>query len=164
MTVIVRRPAPPLERLVRSIIYQGGEQPRTSVEKILPSPGTSLWVNLNRDEFRSFGWDGRVNRGPGAMLAGPASRARVIEFEQGRAHIWVDFALGAAGCFVAMPLALAADEFVPLADIWGRSGASLRERLLEAPTPRDALAVMEDVLLEKLTNPLARIRRPAASG
>ena len=73
MTVIVRQPAPPLDRLVRAITYQSGEQPRTSVEKILPSSGTSLWVNLNRDEFRSFGWDGRVNQVPGAMLAGPKS-------------------------------------------------------------------------------------------
>ena len=84
MTFIVRRPGPPLDRLVRAITYQGGEQHRTSVEKILPSPGTSVWVNLNRDEFRSFGWTGGVNRTPGAMLAGPASRASVIEFEQGR--------------------------------------------------------------------------------
>ena len=41
MTFIVRRPGPPLDRLVRAITYQGGEQLRTSVEKILPSPGTS---------------------------------------------------------------------------------------------------------------------------
>ena len=155
MTVIVRQPAPPLHRLIRAITYQGGEQPRTSVEKILPSSGTSLWVNLNRDEFRSFGWDGRVNRVPGAMLAGPASRACVIEFERGRAHISVDFTLGAAVCFVPQPLGQTADEFVPLADIWGRPGAWMRERMLEAPTPQDALAVMEDVLLGQLTGPLA---------
>jgi hypothetical protein len=89
VTVIVRQPAPPLDRLVGAITYQGGEQPRTAVEKILPSAGTGLWVSLNRDEFRSFGWNGRVSQVPGAMLAGPASRASVIEFEQGRVHITV---------------------------------------------------------------------------
>jgi hypothetical protein len=77
--IVVCRPAPPLDGLVTAITYRAGEQPRTSVEKILPSPETGLWVNLNRDAFRSFGEAGQVHRVPGAMLAGPASHASVIE-------------------------------------------------------------------------------------
>jgi len=154
MTIIVRRPGPPLGGLVRAITYQAGDQPRTSVEKILPGPEASLWINLNRDEFRSFGDTGRVMRVPGAMLAGPTSRASVIEFEQGRAHVSVIFTLGAAACFFGPPLEVARDQQVPLADLWGRPGAALRERLLEATTPRDALDVMEDALLGQLTGPL----------
>jgi hypothetical protein len=96
MPVVVRRPAPPLDGLVTAITYRAGEQPCTSVEKILPGPGTALWVNLNRDEFRSFGDTGRVNRAPGAMIAGPTSRASVIEFEAGHAHVSVAFALDAS--------------------------------------------------------------------
>ena len=152
MTVIVRRPGPPLDRLVPAITYQAGEQPQTVVEKLLPSPGTSVWVNLNTDEFRSFGWTGRVDRVPGAMLAGPASRARVLEFEQGRVHVRVAFALGAAGCFFGPPLGVAADEFVPLDQVWGPAGGCLRERLLEAATPEDGLLVMEKVLLGQLSD------------
>jgi AraC-like DNA-binding protein len=155
VTVVVRQPGPPLGRLVRAITYQAGEQPRTSVEKILPGPGVSLWINLNRDEFRSFGPAGQVIRVPGAMLAGPAGRASVIEFEQGRAHVSVTFALGAAARFFALPLQAARDQQVPLADLWTSVGAGLRDRLLEAATPRDALAVMENVLLEQVTGPLA---------
>ena len=155
MTAVVRRPGPPLDGLVRAITYQAGEQPRASVEKILPSPGASVWVNLNRDEFRSFGDTGQVMRVPGAMLAGPTSRAAVIEFEQGRAHLSVTFALGGAACFFAAPLELARDQQVPLADVWGRPGASLRERLLEAAAPREMFDVMEEVLLAQLAGPLA---------
>jgi AraC-like DNA-binding protein len=150
VTVIVRRPGPPLGGVVRAITYQAGEQPRASVEKILPGPGASLWVNLNQDEFRSYSETGRAIRVPGAMLAGPTSRAAVIEFEQGRAHVSVTFALGAAACFFASSLELARDRQVPLADVWGRPGGSLRERLLEAATPYAALDVMEDVLLSGL--------------
>jgi len=149
--VVVRAPAPPLAGLVRSLVYRSGEQPRRSVEKILPGPQTGLWVNLNRDAFRSFDEAGRASRVGGAMLAGPASRAAVIEFEQGHAHVCVTFALGAASRFVAAPLALARDEMVPLEILWGAPGASLRERLLEASTPTDALAVTEAVLLGQLT-------------
>jgi AraC-like DNA-binding protein len=151
VTVVLRRPGPPLDGLVRAITYQAGEQPRTSVEKILPGPGASLWINLNRDEFRSFDEFGRVMRVPGAMLAGPASRAAVIEFEQGRAHISVTFALGAAGCFFVPPLDVTRDLQVPLGEVWGRTGAAVRERVLEAATPQDALAVVEGVLLGALT-------------
>lgn len=151
MPVVVRAPAPPLAGLVRSLVYRSGEQPQRSVEKILPSPQTGLWVNLNRDAFRSFDEAGRASQVGGAMLAGPASRASVIEFEQGHAHVCVTFALGAASCFVAAPLALARDEMVPLEVLWGAQGAGLRERLLEASTPDDALAVTEAVLLGQLT-------------
>jgi AraC-like DNA-binding protein len=150
VTVIIRRPGPPLSGLVRAITYQAGEQPQTTVEKLLPSPGAGLWVNLAADRFRSYGEDGRRAEVPGAMLAGPTSRPTVIEFEQGLAHISVSFALGAASCFFAVPLAEARDQLVPLAGLWGRAGASLRERVLEAVTPEAALAVMEQVLLERL--------------
>src|SRR5579863_3654108 len=163
MTVIVRTPAPPLDGLVRAITYQAGEQPQTSVEKILPGPVASLWVNLNRDGFRSLGETGRVRQVPGAMLAGPTSRACVIEFEEGRAHISVVFALGGACRFFAAPLALFRDEQVALEDVWGHAGANLRERLLEAATPGDALGVLEDVLLGRLIQAGRLVPDPAVA-
>lgn len=157
MTIIVRAPAPPLAGLVRAVVYQAGQQPRASVQKILPDAEPSLWVNLNRDEFRSLPGpgpgQGRAGRVPGAMLAGPRSRALVTEFEAGRAHIWVSFALGAAPAFFSAALAGAADELVPLHALWGRSGAVLRDRLLAAATPQDALQTMENVLLGHLASP-----------
>jgi AraC-like DNA-binding protein len=151
--VLIRRPEPPLAGLVEAIIYRSGGQPRASVEKILPSAETGLWVNLNRDAFRSFDDSGRASQVPGAMLAGPTSRACVIEFEQGHAHVSVAFALGGASCFFGVPLEVARDELVPLEVLWGRSG--LRDRLLEARTPADALDVMEGVLLRRLAGAVA---------
>src|ERR1700761_8596000 len=150
MPVVMRRPGPPLDGLVTMIACRYGEQPQASVEKILPSAQTGLWVNLNRDTFRSFGDGGRERRGSGALLAGPTSRATAFEFEQGHAHVTVSFALGGAGRFFTVPLVQAADDLVPLEDLWGRAGASLRERLLEAGSPRDALEVMEGALLDHL--------------
>ncbi len=155
MPVIVRRPAPPLSGLVQAIIYRAGEQARTSVEKILPGPDTGLWVNLNRDAFRSFDDAGRISQVPGAMVAGPTSRASVIEFEQGHAHVSVMFALGAASRFVGPSLAAARDELVPLELLWRGDGARLREQLLEARTAQDALGVMESALVRQLSGPLA---------
>jgi AraC-like DNA-binding protein len=154
VAVVIRRPAPPLDGLITAITYRADEQPCTSVEKILPSPGTGLWVNLNRDEFRSFRDTGQVHRVPGAMISGPTSRASVIEFEAGHAHVSVVFALGAARSFVGPPVDLMRDDLVSLEVLWGRSSRCLRERLLKAPTPEDALSVMEDVLLQQMTGVL----------
>jgi AraC-like DNA-binding protein len=123
VTVVVRRPGPPLAGLVAAIVYRTGEQSRTSVEKILPGPETGLWVNLNRDAFRSFDEAARVHQVPGAMISGPTGRASVIEFE-GHAHVSVAFALGAAPCFLAPPLAVLRDELVPLEMVCGGAGAA----------------------------------------
>ena len=150
MTVVVRRPGPPLAGLVTEMVYRTGEQPRTSVEKILPGPETGLWVNLNRDAFRSFSWGGRVRQVPGAMISGPAGRASVIEFEEGHGHVSVAFALGAAPCFLTPSLGVLRDELVPLEEACGGAGVFLRERLLEAASPGDALAVMEDFLIGQM--------------
>ena len=148
---------------MRAIVFRAGEQAQTSVEKILPGPETSLWVNLNRDAFRSFDDAGTGRVVPGAMLAGPTSRATVMEFEQGHAHVSVTFALAAASRFTGPSLPAIRDELVPLEALWGRSGACLRERLLEAGTPQDALSAMEDVLLRQLTGPLAPDRAVIAA-
>jgi len=152
VTAVVRRPGPPLAGLVTEIVYRTGEQSRTSVEKILPGPGTGLWVNLNRDAFRSFGWGGQVRQVPGAMVSGPTGRALVIEFEEGHAHVAVTFALGAAPCFLALPLALLRDDLVPVEAVCGGAGAFLRERLLEAASPGDALAAMEAFLIGQMVD------------
>jgi AraC-like DNA-binding protein len=152
VTVVVRHPGPPLAGLVAAIEYRTGEQSRASVEKILPGPETGLWINLNRDAFRSFDESGRVRQVPGAMVAGPTGRASVIEFEEGHAHVSVAFALGAAPCFLTPSLGVLRDELVPLEAVCGRAGAFLRERLLGAPTPGDALAVMETFLIRQMVD------------
>ena len=134
-------------------MYRTGEQPRTSVEKILPGPETGLWVNLNRDAFRSFGEEGRVHQVPGAMVSGPTGRASVIEFEEGHAHVSSEAApLGAAPCFLAPSLAVLRDELVPLDAVCGGAGAFLRERLLAAPGPEDALTLMEEFLIGQMAD------------
>jgi AraC-like DNA-binding protein len=152
VTVVVRRPGPPLTGLVAAIVYRTGEQSRTSVEKILPGPDTGLWVNLNRDAFRSFRSSGQVHQVPGAMVSGPTGRASVIEFEEGHAHVSVTFALGAAPGFLALPLALLRDDMVPVEAVCGGAGAFLRERLLEAASPGEALAVMEAFLIGQMVD------------
>jgi hypothetical protein len=69
------------------------------------------------------------------MVSGPTGRASVIEFEEGHAHVSVTFALGAAPCFLAPPLALLRDDLVPLAAVSGGRARSCGSSCSRRPPP-----------------------------
>jgi AraC-like DNA-binding protein len=66
----------------------------------------------------------------------------------------VNFAPGGAVPFVPMPLHALTDGYPSLAEVWGRPGELLRERLL-GRSPAAMLDLLEDVLLEQ-AGPLVR--------
>lgn len=152
MTVVVREPPTALTAFIRSMTYEAGDGTAAGMERVLPGAGMSLWVNLNVDEFRLGGGNDRqaVRRLPGAMLEGPRDRAALVEVEGGRAHICVTFALGVAPPLFGVPPGAVRNDWVSLEDLWGRDGASVRQRLLEVTTPEDKLHALELILLARL--------------
>ena len=119
VTVVVRRPDRRSAGLVTEIAYRTGEQSRTSVEKILPGPGTGLWVNLNRDAFRSFGWAGQVRQVPGSWSPGrPGARDRVRRGSRARGGL---VRAGRGALLPRAPLALLRDDLVPVEAACGGS-------------------------------------------
>jgi AraC-like DNA-binding protein len=155
MSPLIRPPRSPiLKPLVASFSEVGGALP-PMLERVLPSGHIHLMVNLDEDEFRTYhGPDGAgVWRTHGAVLQGPHSQARVIDTRLRRRLVSVDFVPGGASPFFTAPLSEAVDELVELDQLWGRDGAVLRERLLEAPTPEARLDVLEGVLLDHLARP-----------
>jgi hypothetical protein len=118
---------PQLVPLIKSIRFETGNRAETTQECLLPNGRASLWVILNRDEFRS-------SRGtaPGAFVYGPEDRASVIEIESGRAHVSVEFTPVGAAAFFGPASAGLCGEVAGLQDVWGHDGAELRERVLEA--------------------------------
>jgi AraC-like DNA-binding protein len=129
--------------LIRSIRFGTGSRAETTQECLLPSGQTDLYVILNRDEFRSS-----RRRTSGAFVYGPDDRASVIEIESGRAHVSVEFTPAGAAAFFPAALSDLRGDAVDLHAIWGRDGAQLRERVLDAP---DKTRVVEDALLQHLT-------------
>ncbi len=134
---------PQLVPFIKSIRFGTGNRPETICECLLPNGSTSLWVILNRDEFRS-------GRGtvPGGFVYGPDDHASVIEIESGRAHVSVEFRAAGAAAFLPVALAELRGGVVGLQDVWGSDGAQLRQRVLEA---HDKMRVVEDMLLGHLT-------------
>lgn len=143
-----------LAPFVQSIGYYDGAQLPSRRERVLPGGGVSLMVNLAEDEFRTYdAGDPRVvHRVRGAVVAGPRSTPVVIDTAEQRCVVDVSFTPGGAAAFLRGPASDCRDRLVELADLWGRSGAVLRERLLEAAHPAD---VIEAALLEQLTGPSA---------
>ena len=151
MAFVVTRPrSPALAPFVRSLGIFSGELP-SARERVLPTADVSLIVNLHEDELRTYhGPDlATVRRTGGSALAGPQARHSVIDTEEQRSLVHVNFRLGGAAAFFPLPLEETRDELVDLEELWGRDGAVLRERLLEA-APGERLDVVEGVLLERL--------------
>jgi AraC-like DNA-binding protein len=124
-------------------------------DRVLPAGGTGLMVNLHEDEFRTYHGPGAtaVRRAPGAVLTGAEDRAVVIDTADQRRGLSVEFTPAGAAAFFGLPLGETAGQLVGLAELWGRDGATLRDRLLETDGPGRQLAVLEEVLLGHLAGP-----------
>ena len=143
----VRRPGPALAPFVSSVGYAESSHSHAR-ELALPSGTVQLLVNLDRDEMRTYPVEG----GPpvlvsGAAVHGPYSRPVLIDPADQRRVMWVAFRVGGAYPFVRAATADLRDAIVDLADLWGREGVLLRERLLAAPTPAARLDVLEAALV-----------------
>jgi len=118
----------------------------------MPNGQAHLMVNLGEDEFRTYNAvrPQEMSRHPGAVLAGPHARSTVIDTREQRLLAAVEFRTGGAGHFFSMPMTEVKNQVLPLDALWRRDGETLRERLLEAPSPASSFSVLEEVLLRHL--------------
>ncbi len=152
--------APPrrsrLAPYVSSIGYYESALP-AGRDRVLPGGGTGLMVNLHEDELRTYHGPGatRVRRAPGAVLTGAEDHAVVIDTADQRRGLSVTFTPGGAAAFFGLPLGEVTGQLVGLAELWGRDGSVLRDRLLELADPRRQAAELEEVLASRLLRSLA---------
>jgi AraC-like DNA-binding protein len=152
------RPAPPLDRFVERLWYWEGTPPSHAKDRLMPTGGASLVINLAEDEIRSYSGpdDSIVSRHPGAVIVGACSRYTVIDTREQRAVLGVTFLPGGMTPFFDP----AADELTNthsgLCDVWGTHGSTLRERVLAAATSYSRLKVVEAELLRRALRPLQR--------
>lgn len=142
-------PAPALAAFVTGLHYFESSGP-TTLERILPGGQTHIMVNLHEDEFRLYE-RATVRRTGGTVFQGPSSQPHVIDTGLQRSLICVDFTLGGAAAFVDVPVSEARDSLVELDQLWGRDGATLRERLLDKPTPEAKLRLVNELLVQHFT-------------
>jgi AraC-like DNA-binding protein len=125
-------PPPALEALVACVwVAHGGET------RVLPD--ACVDVVLTGEEL---------------VVAGPATQAVTAEATPGRHRVGVRFRVGAAGAALGLPVGELRDQGVGLDELWGRASArSLRDRVLAAPTRKDALLALIGGVAPRLPRP-----------
>jgi AraC-like DNA-binding protein len=152
MLYVHKHPAPPLDAFVESVwLCRNAARPR-ALERVLPSRGAQLIVNLAEDETRVYqcstqGVSSRTLLG--SILSGIATRFQIIDTDEQENVAGVVFRPGGIQAFTRWPASELSNTDVPVEALWGSQVANrLREQLLAAASPSGALRVLEAWLLE----------------
>jgi AraC-like DNA-binding protein len=156
-----RRPAPPLDRWIECLWLCRSEPRPRALERVLPSGGSQLILNLAEDETRVYRDAGKgvlCERSPGSVLTGMSTRFHVIDTDEQAYVAGVVFRAGGTVPFVAPPAYELSDADVPLEFLWERSSVQrVRDQLLSAASPDAALdrleATLKQVWREKAAHP-----------
>src|SRR3546814_233305 len=148
MGSIVRAPAAPLSQLVDTIWDWDMPRQAHRFDRMLPSAGGQLVINLVEDESRVYDAALRCRRFAGAAFDGPANRSFVIDTAEQVAVIGIVFRAGAAAPFFRERMDLLANDHVDLDALAGGTARGLRERLLEAGGPKARPRIVEAWLPE----------------
>jgi|SRR5579863_109642 len=144
----VRPRSPALQPFIKSFHYDEATLP-FGLERIMPSGGAHLMINLAQDQFRTYGGAAceRIHSTRGAALAGPHGQASILDTGEFQWLLAVEFRMGGAAPFFRAPLDQLSNQAVGLDDLWGVDGRLLREEILGAPSPAEKLRVLESALL-----------------
>jgi len=141
-------PAAPLDRLVAAI--WDWDMPPTGMrhERILPTPGTSLIINLFEDETRVYADDSArsCTHSSGSVIGGPFDHSWIIDTAEQVRVMGVNFKPGGAYALVRVPISELAVRDINLEDLFGVAARCLRLRLLETSCPFRRLALLADWL------------------
>ena len=152
-------PQPPLSGFVSMLWLHREELARPNAkERILPTGAPGLVVNLWEDDIRLYDREdtGRVQRSHGAVITGAFSEHIVIDTAEQQWVMGVIFKAGGAFPFLKMPASELHNAQIPLDAVWGGRVSTLRERLLDAPTPAGKFRALERVLLDQAVRNLER--------
>jgi AraC-like DNA-binding protein len=151
-------PPPPLGDFVAAIWHWEGDPGPHRYDRLLPTGAASLIVNLQEDRIRDYDpQDLQLCESfPGAVVVGTYSQATVIDTDEQRAVLGVNFRPGGAFPFLGIPAGELQNGQASLEVLWGSRGRRLRELLLEAPTVAGRFAIVEQALRAQITRPLAR--------
>ncbi|HKR37360.1 MAG TPA: DUF6597 domain-containing transcriptional factor [Steroidobacteraceae bacterium] len=145
------RPAPPLSSFIDQFWYVRGYDPDRKRQSALPTGSVDLTFNLAADDLWVFAnaADHVGMRFDGAVVHGAQSRYFVLDARRDVHVIGVHFLPGGGAALLGVRAQELTDRHIALSDIWGERARTLREQLLEAPTPAAKFALLEDAMLEQ---------------
>ncbi len=143
-------PPPPYGGLIENVWYWEGYDPGHAKDTIMASGRLALMVNLREDALTWYDGErySRRNRIPGIALCGTHSTHFAIDAFQA-SNMGVQFKPGGAIAFFGGSARDFGNAHVSLADIWGADAHRLHQRLVQAPTPEDKIAILFRAMVER---------------
>lgn len=152
-------PPAPLNRFVDVIwTLESAARPHQR-ERLLPDGSVELVVNLHQERIPVYDGENlnRCRTFRGSVVCGPPSQFFAIDTASQFNVAGVHFKPGGAHPFLKLPSGELHNVRVGLDALWGQAAAGeVRERLLEAQTPRAKVRVLEEALLAQAGGPLGR--------
>ncbi|SFS19173.1 AraC-type DNA-binding protein [Dyella sp. OK004] len=148
-------PAPPLNALVERLWDWDMPPAAHHLERVLPTPGAALIINLHENETRVYRDDATraCIRSPAAVIGGPCLRSQIIDTAEQVRVMGVVFRPGGAHALTGEDHGVLIERDIGLEDMFGSSARQLRERLLHTPDPVQRLGVLERWLRERIYLP-----------
>lgn len=144
------RPAPPLDRFVRSLWYARVPHAAHRRERILPTGSSQIILNLARDYLLDCPEGGPERRSAPSAIVGARSVYEIVDTGDMADLIGMVVAPGRLGVLVRDAADLFSNQGVGLSDVWGRQAEWLRERLRELSAPVERLRYLEHFVRGRL--------------
>jgi AraC-like DNA-binding protein len=150
-----RQPAAPLDALIETLWDWDMPSPAHQYERILPSLGAGLIINLHEDQTRTYTDDARRTciKMRGSVIGGPTLRSQIIDTAEQIRVMGVVFRPGGAHALCREDHRVLVAGDINLDDMFGAQAYGLRQRLLDTPQPQQRLDLLEQWLHRQLRLP-----------
>jgi AraC-like DNA-binding protein len=145
------RPRAPLSRHVEYFGYWDRDAAGPHRSRALPRGAVTVVVDIGgRERIDFFAADGHTRLAvPPAFLAGAGTTSYITQMDARQAVMTIHFRPAGARPYVGAAVGEVENACVGLAELWGRAGAELPERLAGTPSPAGRVRLVEDFLLSR---------------
>jgi len=158
-----RKPAPPLDRFIRSLWYARAPHVPHHRERVLPTGRVQVILNLDRDWLHDCPDGGPAVHTAPALVVGARSIYEIIDSRDMADLIGIVFEPGGFAPFAGDAVDQFSNRSWTLEDIWGRQARALRDHLRDIDGPAARLDWLERFLASSFARRLGR-PRPASMG
>lgn len=145
----------PLDLFVKCLWFSPGEHRDWQQERILPTGSVDLIFKLQDDHpIRIFDpADNSPRSVSGATVSGTYSQPFGLDTSRSSPTIGVHFHPGGAAPFLGVPVKALLNQHLSLEEFWGTQSLRVREQLLQATSTAERFGILEQALLDRLTEP-----------
>ena len=152
MLYLEHNPQPALAPFIKTLWYACDPHATHRHERVLPTGRAQIVLSLARDYLTDASNPiNPLEHSPAGIFLGIYSRHQQIDAIDFTELIGIAFHPGGTAAFFPEDAHIFTNCETSLSDLWGRASLNLRNDLREAPTPEQKFALLEFVLLTRLS-------------